>query len=65
MTPDRWIVRGEEAHHPSTGEQAAITEQGARSVADLARRVEAELGGPQDIEWALVNDELILLQARR
>ena len=40
-------------------------QQGARSVADLARRVEAELGGPQDIEWALVDDEVILLQARR
>jgi rifampicin phosphotransferase len=64
VRPDRWIVRGEEAHHPSTAEQAAISEQGARSVADLARRVEAELGGPQDIEWALVKDELILLQAR-
>jgi rifampicin phosphotransferase len=63
-TPDRWIVRGEKAHQHSRAEQAAITEQGARSVADLARRVEAELGGPQDIEWAIVNDEVILLQAR-
>jgi pyruvate,water dikinase len=26
--------------------------------------VEAELGGPQDIEWALAGDELVLLQAR-
>jgi rifampicin phosphotransferase len=26
--------------------------------------VEADLGGPQDIEWALVDDEVILLQAR-
>ena len=63
-TPDRWIVRGEKAHQHSRAELAAITEQGARSVADLARRVEAELGGPQDIEWAIVNDEVILLQAR-
>ena len=63
-TPDRWIVRGEGAHQQSTGEQAAITEQGALSVADLGRRVESELGGPQDFEWALVHDEVILLQAR-
>jgi rifampicin phosphotransferase len=63
-TPDRWIVRGEKAHQYSTAEQVAITEQGARSVADLARRVETELGGPQDIEWAIVDDKVNLLQAR-
>jgi rifampicin phosphotransferase len=62
-TPDRWVVRGAGAHQQSATE-AAIDEQRARSVADLARRVEAELGGPQDIEWAIVDDEVILLQAR-
>ena len=43
---------------PSTStprRKAAIDESRARSVADLARRVEAELGAPQDIEWALVD----------
>jgi len=62
-TPDRWFVRGDAVHHDSVAE-AAIDEPSARLVADLARRVEAELGGPQDIEWALVEDEIILLQAR-
>jgi rifampicin phosphotransferase len=62
-TPDRWVVRGEVVHQQPEGE-AAIDERQARSVADLARRVEAELDGPQDIEWALVGDEVILLQAR-
>jgi phosphohistidine swiveling domain-containing protein len=62
-TPDRWVVRGDYVHQQSAAE-AAIDERRARSVADLARRVEAELGGPQDIEWALVDDEVILLQAR-
>jgi phosphohistidine swiveling domain-containing protein len=62
-TPDRWVVRGEVLHQPSAAE-AAIDEQRARSVAELARRVEAELDGPQDIEWAIVDTEVILLQAR-
>jgi rifampicin phosphotransferase len=62
-TPDRWVVRGDDVHQQSAAE-AAIDERRARSVADLARRVEAELGGSQDIEWALVDDEVVLLQAR-
>jgi pyruvate,water dikinase len=51
-TPDRWVVRGDSIHQDSTAE-AAIDESRARLVADLARGVEAELGAPQDIEWAL------------
>ena len=62
-TPDRWTVRGDDVRQHSTDE-SAIDEPRARSIADLARRVEAELGGPQDIEWALVDDEVVLLQAR-
>jgi rifampicin phosphotransferase len=62
-TPDRWVVRGEDVHQQSAAE-AAIDQPRARLVAELARRVEAELDGPQDIEWALVDTEVILLQAR-
>ena len=62
MTPDRWVVRGDVIHQDLTAE-AAIDESRVRLVADLARRVEAEFGTPQDIEWALV-DTVVLLQAR-
>jgi phosphohistidine swiveling domain-containing protein len=63
VTPDRWVVRRDDVRqHPA--EQEAIDEPQARSIADVARRVEAALGGPQDIEWALVGDEIILLQSR-
>jgi phosphohistidine swiveling domain-containing protein len=31
---------------------------------DLATRLEDDLGGPQDIEWAVAEDELYLLQTR-
>jgi pyruvate,water dikinase len=62
-TPGRWIVRGDDAHQYSAGE-VVIDRQWAQLIANLARRVEAELGEPQDIEWALVDDKVILLQAR-
>jgi rifampicin phosphotransferase len=62
-TPDRWVVRGDVIHHDLTAE-AAIDESRVRLVADLARGVEAEFGAPQDIEWALVDTEVLLLQAR-
>ena len=63
-TPDEWIVRDQEAVCRAAREGAIDANQ-ALAVAALARRVEAHFGGtPQDIEWALVGDELFLLQAR-
>ena len=62
-TPDEWVVRGGEAVSVAEPERAIDAEQAAR-VADLARRVEETLGGPQDIEWALAAGSLFLLQAR-
>ena len=63
-TPDEWIVRNQEAMCRAAPEGAIDADQ-ALAVAALARRVEAHFGGiPQDIEWALVGDELFLLQAR-
>jgi pyruvate,water dikinase len=35
-----------------------------RRLARLARQVRAVFGGPQDVEWGLVDDELVLLQSR-
>ena len=64
VTPDRWVIRGDDAHQDSAEEQAIDAAQ-ARSIANMAQRVEAELGGwPQDIEWALLDEKVILLQAR-
>lgn len=62
-TPDEWMVRGAEPVHRS-GSQDAITVDQARTVAELARRVEAHFGAPQDIEWALAGGRVWLLQAR-
>ncbi|HEX6483049.1 MAG TPA: PEP/pyruvate-binding domain-containing protein, partial [Ktedonobacteraceae bacterium] len=63
-TPDEWIVYDQEAIC-RTAPEGAIDMDQALAVATLARRVEAYYSGiPQDIEWALVGGELLLLQAR-
>ena len=63
-SPDEWSVRGSDA----VCHRASRTPSGRTmpwAVAELARRVEAHMGGvPQDIEWALAAGELFLLQAR-
>ncbi len=44
--------------------QASISDADARRIAALARSCEARFGRPQDIEWALQDGELFLLQSR-
>ncbi|HSB61305.1 MAG TPA: PEP/pyruvate-binding domain-containing protein, partial [Vicinamibacteria bacterium] len=64
VTPDRYVLdRGTGALRdgPAAG---SLDERGLRAVADLARRVEAALGEPQDVEWALTAEGPVLLQAR-
>jgi pyruvate, water dikinase len=42
-----------------------LTDDQARALAEVARRVEDHFGTPQDIEWALLADErIVLLQSR-
>jgi len=60
---DEWMVRGDEASCRREREGAISVEQ-AVEVAELARRVEAHFGSPQDIEWAISGNKLYLLQAR-
>jgi pyruvate,water dikinase len=63
LTPEPWVVKGDEptAVADSGG---VITAGMATQIADLARRVEAHFGNPQDIEWAVEGEALHLLQAR-
>jgi pyruvate,water dikinase len=62
-TPDEWTIRGQDVVRHTTPEDA-ITAPQALAVADLARRAEALFGAPQDIEWAIADDTLFILQAR-
>lgn len=61
--PDEWVVRGDQVRRTG-GKERAIDPQQAADVAELARRVSNQLGGPQDIEWAVDADGLHLLQSR-
>jgi len=62
-SPDEWAVCGGEAR-PRAEPEGAIDAAMATRVAELARRVERYRGTPQDIEWALADSDLVLLQAR-
>ena len=60
---DEWVVRGEDATLLRESEGALDARQ-ALEVAALARRAEARFGPPQDVEWAISDGVLYLLQAR-
>ena len=61
--PDEWVVDANAAT-PRRTQGGALDAALASAVAALARRVEAHEGMPQDIEWAVSDGELFLLQAR-
>lgn len=63
VTPDEWVVTGESAR-ANGGEATAITAGQALEIAHLARRITADRGAPQDIEWAYAGARLFVLQAR-
>ncbi len=44
--------------------QPVLTDDQVLSLADLGGRVEAHYGSPQDIEWAIAEEQIYLLQAR-
>jgi len=62
-SPDEWIVNGIETTRTSAPENA-INEEQARAIAEMARQAEAHFGSPQDVEWAIANEQLYMLQAR-
>ena len=63
-TPEQWLVTADGAVQGVSNGDGSITSVQARAVAELARRVADHSGIPQDIEWAIAENELFLLQAR-
>ena len=49
---------------PEQGTQATLNDAQLLQLAELGYRVQAIYGYPQDIEWALVDGEFVILQAR-
>jgi pyruvate,water dikinase len=62
-TPEEWVFRGEEVIRHIASEDA-ITIDEAHAIAELARRAEMYFTTPQDVEWALKEGKLYLLQTR-
>lgn len=44
--------------------EPSLTDDEVRRLAELGLRIEARFGRPQDIEWAIENDKLLVLQSR-
>ncbi len=63
VSAEEWRVAGAEAIRVRTAREA-LSASDARRVAELARDVHASLAAPQDVEWALDGDSVVLLQAR-
>jgi pyruvate,water dikinase len=55
---------GVETRRSDRAAQATLSEADVRALVELGRRVQAEYGVPQDIEWAIAGGEVALLQAR-
>lgn len=62
-TPDEWVVRGAEVSCVCAPEGALKVSQ-VKAIAEQARAAEGLFGSPQDVEWAIADGELFLLQAR-
>lgn len=60
-TPHRYLVRGERVDSPEGG---PLSRAALARVVQLAREAETLLGWPVDIEWAIADGEVWLLQAR-
>lgn len=64
VTPERWTVRAGRAVRETRADAEVLDDALALAIADLARRVAHVRGTPQDIEWAAVGADVVLLQAR-
>jgi phosphohistidine swiveling domain-containing protein len=63
VTPERWTVEADGSIDAPPA-AAALDARWARAIDDVAHMVEEHLGRPQDIEWAIDDGSLWLLQAR-
>lgn len=60
---DEWLVRDGNAILRRAVE-CAITAEQAHAVATMAQRIATAFGAPQDVEWAIAEGQLFVLQAR-
>jgi pyruvate,water dikinase len=64
-TPDHYIVdRGGELRRERLVNGGVLTRRELVVLADLGRSLEERFGCPQDVEWAIADEELYVLQSR-
>lgn len=64
LTPQRWTVDGHAVTGPGTAVESVLTATQVLALAQTGCRIEATFGHPQDIEWAIADDTVWVLQAR-
>ena len=66
VTPERWVWRKPKLQllWRDTVEGLALNRRVAKRLARLVRRLENQFGSPQDVEWAVKDGTIFILQAR-
>lgn len=64
VTPERWTVDDAAVLRDAGPASPVLTAKEVRDLAALGRRIEALLASPQDIEWAVADGQVWVLQAR-
>ena len=64
VTPQAWTVDGGGITGPGVAEAPVITRAQVLALGQLGRRIEAMIGVPQDIEWAVADQKVWILQTR-
>ena len=63
---DTWHIggNGKISHRKLESDKPVLTDRQVRKIAKLVRKVSDHYGSAQDIEWAIENDRIFLLQSR-
>jgi len=65
VTPDHYVTdRSGRVKRSTLVGEGTLDEREIESLVELGRRLEDHFGGPQDIEWAIADGRIYLLQAR-
>ncbi len=64
VAPEQWVVGPEGGPRRTVHSDDVLTPEVCGRIAEVCRAISASFGGPQDIEWALRDDEIWILQSR-
>ncbi len=64
VTPWTWTVEGRTVTRRAGGPSPLLTQAQVLDLADVGRRIEAVFGCPQDVEWAIADGTVWVLQSR-